>query len=388
MTELSIYFSPVNKDLWPEEKEDKSWGSNIKIYQDKFPELLDCKIAVFGVRENRGRVNNPNEPFSIDEIRKQLYTLQWFNYFPSLVDLGDINQGKDINDTYFALEKVIESLVKKDIIPVIIGGSQDLTFPQYKGYQKLEQLVNMVNIDHKIDIGEVDEGMHSENYLTSIITHQPNILFNFSNIGHQVYFNSQATLAMTDKMYFETLRLGELNQSIHFSEPLIRNADMVSIDLRSIQSNDMPNVACPMPNGISGREICQMAWYAGMSDKLSSIGFYEYDSKSDKLNIGAMLVAQIVWYFTEGVSQRKEDFPKSSTRNYLKYTIHLNEDEHELIFFKSPKSDRWWVEVPYPDGKDSKYFRHLIVPCTYEDYQKASNGEMPDIWWQTFQKLT
>ena len=96
---------------------------------------------------------------------------------------------------------------------------------------------------------------------------------------------------------------------------------------------------------------------------------------------------QMIWYFTEGVSQRKEDFPKSSTRKYVKYTIHLNEDEHELIFYKSPKSDRWWVEVPYPDGKEAKYFRHLIVPCTYEDYQNASNGEMPDIWWQTFQKL-
>ena len=131
-----------------------------------------------------------------------------------------------------------------------------------------------------------------------------------------------------------------------------------------------------------------MAWYAGMSDKLSSFGLFEYRSAMDRLGVGAMLLAQIIWYFVDGVAQRKGDFPKSSTRKYLKYTIHLNEDEHELIFYKSPKSDRWWVEVPYPDGRDTKYFRHLVVPCTYEDYQKASNGEMPDIWWQTFQKLT
>jgi len=168
---------------------------------------------------------------------------------------------------------------------------------------------------------------------------------------------------------------------------LIRNADILSIDLRSIRSESMPINGFPMPNGISGKEICQMAWYAGMSDKLTSIGLYEYNELDDTNGVGAMLVAQIIWYFIEGYSQRKEDFPKSSTRNYIKYTIHLNDNEHELIFYKSPKSDRWWVEVPYPDGKEAKYFRHLIVPCTYEDYQNASNGEMPDIWWQTFQKL-
>ncbi len=383
MNELSIYFSPVDKKLWQKTEDSTLWGDRIEIYNEEFPDLSECKIALFGVKENRGN-NDSVEVVNFDNLRRSLYSLQWFDYFPSIVDLGDIVSGKEIQDSYFALEAVIEELVKQDIIPLFIGGSQDLTFAQYKGYEKLEQLVNLVNIDHKIDIGEVNEGMHAENYLTSIITHQPNFLFNFSNIGHQVYYNSQTTLAMTEKMYFETLRLGQLNKSVHYSEPLIRNADILSVDLRSISSAFMPKRSFPMPNGISGREICQMAWYAGMSDKLTSIGLYEYDDN----DLGAMLVAQIMWYFVEGVSQRKEDFPKSSTRKYLKYTIHLNEEEHELIFYKSPKSDRWWVEVPYPDGSDSKYFRHLVVPCTYEDYQKASNGEMPDIWWQTFQKLT
>lgn len=388
MKELSIYFSPVNKELLLNVEDKANWGNKIEIYKDEFPDLGKSKIALFGVKENRGKENGSGKGVNLDNVRRFLYSLEWFDYFPSIVDLGDIDPGKDIQDSYFALEAVMELLVKQDIIPLIIGGSQDLTFAQYKGYGKLEQLVNMVSIDHKIDIGEVNEGMHSENYLTSIITHQPNFLFNFSNIGHQVFFNAQSTLSMTEKMYFETLRLGEVNKSVHFSEPLIRNADMLSIDLRSIRSAFMPNSSFPMPNGLSGSEICQMAWYSGISDKLTSFGLYEFDDEFDENGIGAMLVAQIIWYFTEGVSQRKEDFPKTSTRKYVKYTIHLNEDEHELIFYKSPKSDRWWVEVPYPDGNDSKYFRHLVVPCTYEDYKKASNGEMPNIWWQTYQKLT
>lgn len=386
MKEISIYLTPVEKKLYQDLEKDSAWKNNIGIYKDVFPDLSTAKIAIFGVRESRGseESNNSNNLYS---IREHLYNLEWFDYFPELVDLGDVLAGKKIEDTYFAVESLVEALVKKDIIPLIIGGSQDITFAQYKGYSKLEQLVNIVNIDFKIDIGELENGINNENFLTSIITHQPNILFNFSNIGHQVYFNSQEKLAMTEKMFFETLRLGELSSNIHFTEPLIRNADILSLDLRSLRSEYMPQSSFPMPNGINGKEVCQMAWYAGMSDKLTSFGIYEYDEHADIDGLGAMLIAQIVWYFIEGVSQRKGDFPKSSTRKYIKYTIHLNEDEHELIFYKSPKSDRWWVEIPYPDGKDAKYFRHLVVPCTYEDYYKASNGEMPDIWWQTFQKL-
>lgn len=386
MKELSIYLSPVNKNVHSDNPDASKWGSKISIYEDAFPDLSSSKIAFFGVKESRGTYKEDSFK-NIDNVRKHLYQLEWFDYFPAVTDIGDVLPGKNIEDTYFAVESIVEELLKLDIIPFIIGGSQDLTFAQYKGYSNLEQLVNLVNIDFKIDIGEVSSGMNSENYLTSIITHQPNFLFNFSNIGNQAYFNSQEKLSMTEKMFFETLRLGELKSSIHHTEPLIRNADLVSIDLRALRSDIMPLEDFPMPNGIDGREICQMAWYAGMSDKLTSIGVYEYDEKADQNGVGAMLLAQVLWYFVEGVSQRKEDFPKSSIRKYIKYTIHLNEDEHELIFYKSPKSDRWWVEVPYPDGKDAKYFRHLIVPCTYEDYTKASSGEMPDIWWQTFQKL-
>ena len=386
MKEIEIYFSRVKEELCTDDDNKTSWRNNLYIHEDQFPDLETKKIAFFGVNERRSKKDKSLRS-SADSVRRQLYQLEWFDHFPEIADLGDIILGNEIEDTYFAIESVIETLVKQDIIPLIIGASQDLTLSQYRGYEQLEQLVNLVNIDHKIDIGELDEGTNSENFLTSIITHQPNFLFNFSNIGHQIYFNKEEKLSMTNKMFFETLRLGELSSNIHFAEPLIRNADLLSFDLRAIRSESMPISNFPMPNGISAKEICQLAWYAGMSDKLSSIGLYEYDDLIDTNGVGAMLVAQIIWYFAEGFSQRKDDFPKTSTRKYIKYTIHLNDNEHELIFYKSPKSDRWWVEVPYPDGKEAKYFRHLIVPCTYEDYVSASNGEMPDIWWQTFQKL-
>ena len=59
----------------------------------------------------------------------------------------------------------------------------------------------------------------------------------------------------------------------------------------------------------------------------------------------------------------------------------------EIIFFKSNKSARWWMEVPYPPTSGTKYERHHMVPCNKLDYDNAMNNEMPDLWWKTYQKL-
>lgn len=386
MKDLDIYLSPINIDIWEPSDEGTQWKDHVSVNTNTIPELANVKIAIIGIKEIRGcEFNSIDNPKDVDAIRKYLSHLEWFEHFPKVADLGDILPGNELADTYFALQKVVKELVKRDILPFLLGGSQDLTFAQYKGYGSLEQLVNLVTIDYKIDIGEVEDVMNSGNYISSIISHQPNFLFNYSNLGHQAYFNSEKKLRLISKMFFEALRLGELSQNVKFSEPLIRNADLISFDLKSIKNYTLPGNILPMPNGLDGEQACQIMWYAGLSDKLSSIGLYGFSN--DDRSIGAQLIAQMIWYFTEGYANRKEDFPKSNLKNYLKYTIQLNDSEHELVFYKSQKSDRWWVEIPYPDGKEARYFRHLIVPCSYEDYQLASNGEMPDIWWQTYQKL-
>ena len=58
-----------------------------------------------------------------------------------------------------------------------------------------------------------------------------------------------------------------------------------------------------------------------------------------------------------------------------------------ILFFIKVKSDRWWLEVPYPPSKDFKFERHHLIPCNHEDYEIAQNGVIPDLWWKTYRKL-
>ena len=59
-----------------------------------------------------------------------------------IADLGNIYKGENIEDRYFDLRDVVAELLKRNIITILIGGSQDLTYPVYRAYDVLEQTVN------------------------------------------------------------------------------------------------------------------------------------------------------------------------------------------------------------------------------------------------------
>ena len=321
-------------------------------------------------------------------MRKSLYTLYANNINVKLVDLGNITGGHSITDTYFAVASAVAELLKKKIIPIIIGGSQDLTYANYMAYQQLEQTINVVAIDPRFDISDSTDQFDSRSYLSKIILSQPNFLFNFSNLGHQSYYVDEEKLDLMSKLYFDVHRLGEVQHDKKEIEPVLRNADMVSFDVSCIRQSDAPGTAHPAPNGLYGEEACQITRYAGMSDKLTSIGFYELNPSYDRERQTTNLVAQLIWYFMEGFSNRKGDFPAGEIKHYTKYHVTLEGQSDELIFYKSDKSERWWMDVPYPSSKKMRFDRHHLVPCTYKDYEFALDGNLPDRWWKSYQKLT
>ncbi len=367
-------------------------GSRIFIYEQVFPELDSTfvDIAIFGVLDDRNSVGNAGCADGPDAIRAKFYSLYDGPMMTKVVDLGNIRAGETTNDTYAAVKLVVTELIKLNILPVILGGGQDLTYAQYLAYGDLEQKADLVVIDSKLDIDDTtDESGQptSVSYLNKIFLHEPNFLFNFSNIGYQTYFVSQDSLRFMERLYFDVHRLGDITQNIQRAEPIIRNASLLSFDISAIRSADAGANANTTPNGFYAEQACRLCRYAGMSDKLTSIGFYEFNPRYDVNGQSAFLMAQMLWYFIEGFYQRKKDFPLVPKSQYLIYRASLNQDAYELIFVKSKKSDRWWLQVPYP-SLTSQNERFHLVPCTYDDYQTAVSGEMPDLWWRTYQKLS
>ena len=390
---LSDFLTPIDlNSITPENGFFTShMGSKLEVYHTDFPDLDsgDYDIAIIGVLEDRNSINNIGTALGPDAFRQKFYELNEGNYTTRIVDLGNIRAGHRVSDTYIALKLLVTELIKKNILPIIIGGGQDLTYAQFMAYEELEQKVDLLVIDSHFDLNDNIDGTietTSISYLNKIFLHEPNYLFNFSNIGYQTYFVNQESLKLMDKLYFDVYRLGDFSGNISIAEPVIRNANMLSFDISAIRSADAAGNANATPNGFYGENACQIARYAGMNDKLSSIGFYEYNPAYDLNGQTALLLAQMVWYFADGFYNRKKEFPLLPKSQYITYRTSLKNDSHELVFVKSKKSDRWWMQVPYPAGK-SKNERHHLVPCRYEDYLTAHSGEMPDLWWRTYQKL-
>lgn len=387
--DFASFLSPT---LWHEQGSsgysDSSLIHDVTFFHDA--EDLDWskyKMALLGVEEDRRTQKNHGASQAPDEVRKKLYELTKWDELPCLIDLGNVKAGNDLEDTFFAVRSICEFLIKKEIIPIVIGGTQDITYANYLAYENLEQTVNLVTVDRQLDFATTHDDDFASGYLNKIVLHKPNYLFNFSNLGHQRYLTDRDLVVLMEKMYFEATRLGEIQGDIRVVEPVIRNADIVSIDISAVRQSESPGIADPSANGLYGNELAQISRYAGMSDKLTSIGFYEYNPVFDIRDQSSGLLAQCIWCFVEGFLYRKGDFPKADYTEYTRYSVLMDDSGDELVFYKSPLTDRWWMDVPYPAGTREKYERHHLVPCSYEDYETALRQEMPDRWWKTFQKL-
>ncbi|MBN2275626.1 MAG: formimidoylglutamase [Bacteroidales bacterium] len=379
--DLNHYFEPValDKPEKPFRFDEDMFGSNIHVNTPSNPidEISNYRIAIMGVQEERNTLNEGTSK-APDSIRDKLYTLSRISDKIKIIDLGNMKFTPSVVDTYFGLRDVMLELFNNQVTGIILGGSQDLTYGVFLALEQLKSQVNIVTIDAKINTG--DDTITADTYLQTIWK-SPN-LFRYCNLGHQQYLVNNKHIARIDKLGFEAIRLGTLRNNLTLAEPSLRDAHMVSFDINAIRQSDAPATLFPSPNGFYAEESCQLSRYAGLSDRVSCFGLYELNPRFDHHYQTSHLAAQMIWYFIEGFSQRRTENPTSESNDFKIFIINHEDMEHELTFYKSQVTNRWWMEVP--QIKTGKSFR---IACTQAEYQQASNHDIPDLWWRTFQRI-
>ncbi len=359
-------------------------GNRIKIHtsQNGLPDLDSVKIVIIGIPENRNSVDYLGDELNLNEIRKSFYNLYPGNWSSNIADLGNLILGENVEQTYGRLISLLSILFEKGIIPLIVGGSHDLLYANYRSYDSFKSTVNIVNIDSNFDLGDSSKPINNLSYLGKIILDEPHNLFNYSNIGFQTYHNSQEEIDLMENLYFESYRLGEVSSNIRLAEPVMRDADIVSIDLKSVRASELSSRQKFSPNGFDGKEICALSRYAGISNKVTSFGIYEYKSSNED-EITEMLISQIIWYFIEGVNCRVKDSDFQNEQDYNKFTVIV--DEYELLFYQNKITSRWWIEI-VAEGSNNKLKQNTLLPCTHDDYEDAKNGVIPERWFKAIKK--
>ena len=388
--DLSLYFDPVTVDSLHIPDEDV-WAGQLLHYillynPDVSIDIQEADIAIMGVPETRNTYRNPSCSLAPDEIRRQFYQLYGWRKDVRIVDLGNLRLGSTAEDTYLAVAEVVSYLVENKVIPVILGGGNDIAFANYRAYELMERVANVVAIDSCFDLGEEGKPIRSDGYVTKMVLQQPNFLLNYANIGYQSYMNSPESVSMMESLFFETYRVGFMRRNLEEVEPVVRNADMVSLDISAVRRPDAPGCPHNSSNGFYGEEICQIAKYVGLSDKLSSFGIYEYDPTLDYNNQTSQLIAHVIWYFVEGFLYRQSDGQFKNKSDYRQFNISVSGSPDELVFYFSRKSGRWWVLVPIYQ-KNGNQVRYYYLPCSKRDYDLACEDKVSERWLRTYHKV-
>lgn len=387
---LSPYFIPIDNEEFKNSEmvyHTSLIGAKVHFFDtENEPNLSEFAIAIIGIPESRNAFHNNSSSLAPDVIREQFYQLYAWKQPVQILDLGNLILGKTVEDTYQITADILAYLIENNVIPIILGGSNDLAFANYLAYKNMEQVVNIVAIDSRFDMGNENLPIASNAYLNRIILDTPCFLLNYSNIGYQTYMNSQEEIELMSNLFLDTYRVGMMRGDLTEVEPIVRNAEMVSLDISAVRRPD----ACGNPhnssNGFYGEEICQVVRYAGLSDKLTSFGIYEYDPTLDYAHQTSQLIGHILWYFIEGYLYRQDDCSFKKQHLYLKYSVSVSNAIDELIFYCSKKTGRWWVVVPIIHiTKNTK--QNYYLPCSIKDYETACKDKIPERWWKAYHKL-
>ena len=356
-------------------------GKNISIHTQNtgLPELKGLTIALIGLHEHRNSFFH-NSSYNVNQFRKVFYELYPGNWNLSIADLGDLPNGEKVEDTYFAIKEIGVHLKQMNIIPVFIGGSHDLMFPLYEVFQNFKQLVNIVSVDRSFDFSQEDELISGRSYMSKIIMEKPNVLNNYTNIGFQSYYCAEQEKDLMGKLYFDSIRLGQVLNQPALAEPVFRDADVVSFDMKCLSWHAIADPLKGQPNGIDSRTICSLTRYAGISDRVSFLGFFEIPSTP----MTDQLLAQMIWYLIEGVQLRFDEYPLS-TRDFLKYSVTLS--DQIMVFYKSDKSNRWWMELTNNSHLNNKTKSTTLLACTEKDYLDAMEDKIPERWYNAVKRI-
>lgn len=348
-------------------------------------DVSDFSLGLIGMEEFRGNEANMGCEQGADVIRQHLFQLK---NFPKckVLDFGNIKMGVSYKDSHYALKSTVHEMLQAGLIPIILGGDKTLLCAQQAAYYDLHYpYINILHIDEKFQMGsDAEETINAENYLDHLMSQEPNLIFNFTQLGYQSYFVDALTLDINQKLGFDNIRLGEVKEDLKETEPIVRDSDLVAFNISALRQADAAAYYHPTPNGFSAEEACQIVRYAGLSDRLSSIGFYDFNPQYDQQHQTAQIVAQMIWYFIKGVSERKKDYPVIDESDFNKYIVSSKEIGYDITFLKSKKSDRWWIKLP---EEHIKYQSHQLFPCSYKDYQMALQDEIPTRWWKAYNKL-
>ena len=304
--------------------------------------------AIIGVCEKRSKT-------AFNDIRSELKKLHINENSVSVIDLGNIKFGEA------AIKKTLSDTAKKNIHTIFLCENDEISANVLSIRMTKESSIVLVLAD------VTEKNKHIEN-----IHNQPKN--ELAIITYQSYFSDKNVIDNLNKNHCITMRLSEYRNDNNSIEPILRDSNFLAIDLAAVRHSDGGTTLSP--NGLYAEELCQIANCAGLSNTISQINIVCNYCENP---VTAQLVAQTIWHFADGLSNRIVEIP---TKNkFKKFIVNMENSTTNLVFYKSNITNRWWIEV-------SSQNQTKIIACAFSDYQYACNNNIPLKWIKEMQKMS
>jgi formiminoglutamase len=271
-------------------------------YADADFVLLGCPQDE-GVRRNKGKVGAKDGP---DAIRKSLYrfSVPEKTGYCEIFDLGDTIVNGTLEEIHDRQHDVVQKVLKDGKRLIILGGGNDISYPDCGALAKHSNDLLVFNIDSHFDVREgnirhsgtpyrqlLDEKLIQPKCLYEMagkdIVNSPEYRRFLNETGAHVHPLEELRTEGLDKTYKEILKASNCGHIFW------------GFDLDIVQAQDAPGVSAGYPIGLTAEEICYIAKIAGNDARSYILELTELNPKYDIHERTAKLASMIILYYLE-----------------------------------------------------------------------------------------
>jgi formiminoglutamase len=275
-------------------------GINIKDYE-KSNVVIVGSPQDEGVKRNKGRAGAAKAP---DEIRAALYKLVVSKNIKSLkvFDLGNLKTNQSLEEIHSSQEEVIYSLLKDNKKIIMLGGGNDISYPDCKALSRFNKKILALNIDSHFDVrsnsprnsGTSYRMLLEEKLINGKDFFEIGIKDFASSAAHEKYLKTKGAHII----FYNDLKKKSIEKTLKEILAAHKSKNIFwGFDMDSVKSSEAPGVSAPSPLGLTADQAAAIASLAGenMNTKIFEISevnpVFDIDSKTSKL------AAIMIWHF-------------------------------------------------------------------------------------------
>jgi len=284
-------------------------------------ELTDrTRVALVGFPSDEGVRRNGGRPGAADgpsAIRRALYAMTpdarqpeaFVELMERTVDLGDVPTTGDLEADQATLGEVVGELLRRGILPIVLGGGHETAYGHFLGYIGNRQPdgagIGVLNWDAHADVRPLANGLaHSGSPFRQMLDHPSGLCSRYTVAGLHPWRVSTAHVAAVrergEAVFASELTTERARQLVEdLDRPTLVTFDLDALDVA-------PGVSAPGAGGLPVDVWFAAAEACGRSPFVRSFDVVELNPTVDIDHRTATLAALTVWHVLSGLAGRED----------------------------------------------------------------------------------